>query len=143
MQSGREEAARTVEVAYHLFDSLYTQRIIKLSMLTEALKYEGLNAGECSRLRQFERYVGDCIENLRVIKTYRTPQSLRAFGRIFTIFLPPFYAPTFAHLAVDTNSLAMGILMSIFVPLCLSALFESIQLVSEMESNHDVLYFAS
>ena len=132
MQSGREEAARTVEVAYHLFDSLYAQRIMKLTLLMQALKYEGLSSSEASRIRQFERYLGDCIEELRVIKTYRTPRALHAFGRVFTLILPPFYGPSYAQLAIDTNSLTMGILMAIFVPLCLSALFESLVKVSEI-----------
>lgn len=131
MKSGREEAARTVEVAYRLFDSLYTQRVMKLTMLTEAFKYEGLNHSEASRIRQYERFLGECIEDLRVIKTYRTPQALRAFGRIFTVCLPPFYAPSFAQLAFDLDSLAMGILMSIITPLCLTALFESIQVLED------------
>mmetsp|Transcript_2681 Transcript_2681/g.6195 ORF Transcript_2681/g.6195 Transcript_2681/m.6195 type:complete len:644 (-) Transcript_2681:688-2619(-) len=131
MSSGRKEAARTVEVAYRLFDSLYTQRVMKLTMLTEAFKYEGLNHSEASRIRQYERFLGECIEDLRVIKTYRTPQALRAFGRVFTVILPPFYAPSFAQLAFDLNSLVMGILMSIITPLCLTALFESIQVLED------------
>merc|ERR1719291_49767 len=45
---------------------------------------------------------------------------------MFTLILPPFYGPSYAKLAIDTKSLTMGILMAIFVPLCLSALFESI-----------------
>ena len=131
MRIGRREAAKTVEVAYRLFDSLYTQRIMKLTMLVEAFKYEGLNHSEASRIRQYERFLGECIENLRVIKTYRTPQALRAFGRIFTVLLPPFYAPSFAQLAFDLDSLAMGIFMSIITPLCLTALFESIQVLED------------
>jgi hypothetical protein len=131
LKIGRREAAKTVEVAYRLFDSLYTQRIMKLTMLVEAFKYEGLNHSEASRIRQYERFLGECIENLRVIKTYRTPQALRAFGRVFTVLLPPFYAPSFAQLAFDLDSLTMGIFMAIITPLCLTALFESIQVLED------------
>jgi hypothetical protein len=131
LKIGRREAAKTVEVAYSLFDSLYTQRIMKLTMLVEAFKYEGLNHSEASRIRQYERFLGECIENLRVIKTYRTPQALRAFGRVFTVLLPPFYAPSFAQLAFDLDSLTMGIFMAIITPLCLTALFESIQVLED------------
>ena len=129
--SGRTEAARTVEVAYRLFDSLYTQRVMKLTMLCEALKMEGLNHSEASRIRQYERFCGECIELLRVIKTYRTPQALRSFGRVFTFILPPFYASSFAQLALDLNSLGLGVCFAVITPLCLTALFESIQVLED------------
>jgi len=84
MKSGRVKAATIVEVAYRLMDSLYTQRIVKISKLSEKIKSQGLSATETSRLRQYERFIGEAIENLRMFKMYRTPQALRSFGRIFT-----------------------------------------------------------
>mmetsp|Transcript_13727 Transcript_13727/g.19627 ORF Transcript_13727/g.19627 Transcript_13727/m.19627 type:complete len:289 (+) Transcript_13727:1007-1873(+) len=131
LKSGRLEAAQTIEVAYNLFDSLYTQRIIKLSKLTEVFKAVGLNFSEASRIRQYERFIGEAVEGLRMVKMYRTPQALRAFGRIFTVALPPLYAATFAQLALDTGSLAIGITMSVLTPLCLTALFESINALED------------
>ncbi len=125
LQSGREEAAEIVEVQYRLFDSLYTRRVIKLTQLTEVLKSKGLSATEGSRLRQYERYIGESIEGLRMIKMYRTPQALRAFGRFFTLLLPPLYAASFSSLAIEMQSLAIGILFAVITPLCLTALFES------------------
>ena len=73
----RKEVIRTLTVAYKLFDSLYTQRIIKLSKLTEKLKLLGLHATEVSRIRQYELFIGEAVEGLRMIKMYRTPQALR------------------------------------------------------------------
>lgn len=99
-KSGRREAARTAEVAYRLYDSLYTKRIIRLSALCENFKRAGLPSGEASRIRQYERFLGEAIENLRMIKNYRTPQTLRSFARLFTTLLPPFFAPTYAQIAV-------------------------------------------
>jgi hypothetical protein len=131
LKSGRREAAEIVQVAYRLFDSLYTQRIIQLSYLTEQLKQYGLSTSEASRIRQYERYVGEAVEGLRAYKMYRTPQALRAFGRIFTVILPPFYAPTFAQLAFDLHSLSMGILFAVITPLCLTALYESTQAIED------------
>jgi len=131
LKSGRNEAASIVEVAYCLLDSLYTQRIIKISHLTEKVKSMGLGASEVSRLRQYERFMGEAIEQLRMIKMYRTPQALRCFGRIFTLLLPSFYAPAFAQLALDLDSIAMGILAAILTPLLLTALFESMQLLED------------
>jgi hypothetical protein len=49
--------------------------------------------------------MGEAIENLRMIKNYRTPQTLRSFARLFTTLLPPFFAPTYAQIAVVSNVL--------------------------------------
>ena len=131
LRSGRHEAARTVEVAYRLFDMFCTQRMLKLTMLTETLKAEGLPSGEISRISQFVRFIGEAMEDLRCIKTYRTPQALRSFGRLFTIFLPPFYAPTFAQLSINTGSLGLGITFALITSLGLCALFESVQILED------------
>ena len=90
----------------------------------------GLGATEVSRIRQYERWLGETIEALRQVKLYRTPQTLRSFVRILTIVLPPFYAPTFAALAIE-KSLAVGIIMSIVSTMALAALFESIQVMED------------
>lgn len=131
LKSGRQEAGEIVELQYKLFDSFYTKRVTKLSMLTEQLKSMGLSATEGSRLRQYERYIGEAIEGLRMHKMYRTPQALRSFGRIFTVLLPPLYAPSFSQLAFDLHSLTMGILFAVITPLCLTALFESVQAIED------------
>ena len=59
------------------------------------------------------------------------PFAKRAFGRIFSAGLPPIYAPTFAQLAFDLNSLAIGILFAVVTPLCLTALFETIRALED------------
>jgi hypothetical protein len=128
---GRREASRTVEVAYRLFDSLLTTDMAKFSYLTEVLKRYGLPANEASRIRQWERFIGEAIEDLRMIKTYRTPQALRSFARIFTIFLPAFYSSDFCQLARNTNSLSLGLAFSIITSLSLTALFESIYILED------------
>lgn len=66
-----------------------------------------------------------------MIKMYRSPQALRSFGRIFTLLLPPFYAPTFAQISHDLNSLGMGIMFAIITAMGLTALFESIQVLED------------
>lgn len=127
LRRGRNEATRIMEVAYGLFDSSSTRRITKLTMLTEKLKTAGLSCTETSRIRQYERYLNEGMENLRNIKMYRTPQALRSFARLFTNVLPPLYAPAFAHVALEVESLTVGILMCVFTTLALTALFEAIQ----------------
>lgn len=129
--SGRKEAAQMMEVSYALFESMSTRRFVELSFLAEVLKGAGLSTSEVSRIRQYERFIGDNIENLRVIKMYRTPQALLAFARLFTLFLPPFYAPTFAQLGLDMGSLGVGICFALFAIIGLSALYESIQVLED------------
>jgi len=130
-RAGRKEAARTAEVAYMLYESLYTHRMTSLSLLSEKVKLAGLGASEASRIRQYERWIGDAIENLRMIKSYRTPQALRSFTRIFSTLLPPFFAPTFAQLGFTTGSLAYGILFAVITSLCLNALVEGIDILED------------
>ena len=130
-KSGRREAARTAEVAYMLYDSLYTHRMTTLAILSEKVKLAGLGASEASRIRQYERWIGDAIENLRMIKSYRTPQTLRSFTRIFATLLPPFFAPTFAQLGFTTGSLGYGITFAVITSLCLNALVEGIDILED------------
>ena len=152
-RSGRREAARTAEVrtkerlvilhgrynitwsffqvAYRLYDSLYSRRFVKLSKLSDKIKLAGLGGSEGSRIRQFERYMGDAIENLRMIKMYRTPQTLRSFARLFTTLLPPFFAPTFAELAINVDSLTVAIMFAVIVSLCLNALLKGVEILED------------
>jgi len=128
---GRKEASRILRVSYRLLDSLYTRRLTRLSQLAETLRKLGLASGELSRIRQYERFIGEAIEGLRMFKHYRTPLALRSFARLFTLILPPFYAPTFAQLAKDLRSLAVGLTFSVITTLALTALFESIQVLED------------
>jgi hypothetical protein len=130
-KTGRQEAARTIEVAYHLLDSMTTQRLTRLVIYSEKLKKIGLPSGEISRIRQYERFISSMIEQLRMLKLYRTPQAFRSFARIFILILPPFYAPTFAQVAVDVDSLGVGIAFGIITALGLVALFESHQILED------------
>lgn len=66
-----------------------------------------------------------------MIKKYRTPQALRSFARLFTLLLPPFYAPYYGQMGRDLNSLSMGIAFSIFTAVALTALFESINQIED------------
>jgi hypothetical protein len=128
---GRAEAAKTIEVAYYLLESMTTQRMTRLVFYSERLKKIGLPSGEISRLRQFERYISNTLEQLRMVKMYRTPQAFRSFARIFTLILPPFYAPTYAQVGRDVNSLGVGIAFGIITAVGLTALFESLQILED------------
>ena len=78
---GKRQAAATVEVAYRLLESM-SHRMTRLSVYGERIKAAGLPSGEVSRIRQYERFIEDCIEKLRMIKMYRTPQAFRSFARM-------------------------------------------------------------
>lgn len=65
-----------------------------------------------------------------MIKKYRTPQALRSFARLFSLLLPPFYAPFYGQMAIELQSLGLAIAFSIFTSIALTSLFESI---SQME----------
>lgn len=130
-RQGRKEASRTTEVAYHLLESMTTQRMTRLLLYSERLKKIGLPSGEVSRVRQFERFLSDIVEQLRMVKMYRSPQALRSFARLFTLLLPPFYAPTFAQVAREVDSVTVGVLFGIITAVGLTALFESLQVLED------------
>ena len=81
---------------------------------------------QATRVRQWERVVLESVEKLLKIKMYRTPQGLRSFCRLFSVFLPPFYAPFYAQMAHDLNSLAIAIVFSVLTSIALTALFETV-----------------
>lgn len=124
-RSGRKETAEVMNLGVDVYDSIL-ERMGRVTLLCEVLKEEGLPPNEATRIRQWERMVLEDLEGLRMTKWYRTPQALRSFARLFTVFLPAFYAPYYAQLAHDLNSLAAGIIYAVLVSLALTALFESI-----------------
>jgi len=128
---GKRQAAETVQVAYRLLHSMTSHRLTRLAVYGERIKKAGLPSGEVSRIRQYERFLEDNVKRLRMIKAYRTPQAFRSFARLFTIFLPPFYAPTYAQVAIDTHSLGLGVAFGIVTALALTALFESLQVLED------------
>jgi len=126
---GRAEAERTLDLASKLYGCMLV-RFGRLTDLCEVFKSEGLPPNEATRIRQWERIVLENCDGLRMIKLYRTPQALRSFARLFTVFLPPFYAPSYAEIALRLGSLGVGITFSVLTSLALTALFETI---SQME----------
>lgn len=122
---GKKEAKKINDVGDQLHASVI-KRIANLTQFCEILKREGLPGNEAARLRQWERQLAQYVEGLRVIKHYRTPQALRSFGRIFSMILPPFYAPFYADLGYKVQSLSMGILFAVLTSVALCGLFETV-----------------
>lgn len=126
---GRKQRENVVAVSRKLHRSIL-EHMCFITEQCELLKREGLPPNEATRIRQWERFLSQEIEQMLVIKSYRTPQALRSFARLFTVFLPPFYAPYYGQLAVNLNSLWVGIVFSILTSIALTSLFESL---SQME----------
>jgi hypothetical protein len=121
----RQYAKEGREIGDQLMEAILT-RVNRISLYCEILKLEGLPGNEAARIRQWEREIVLQIETLQVIKEYRTPQALRSLCRLFSVLLPPYYAPFYAQMAVDLKSLPMAIAFSILTSLALTALFESL-----------------
>lgn len=98
--------------------------------MEEVLKGEGLPAQEATRVRMWERSAHEYFEFVRVVKTYRTPQALRSFSRLFSVFLPPLYAPYYSQMAHKLNSLGAALAFATFTSIALTSLFET---VSQLE----------
>eukprot|EP00538_Stauroneis_constricta_P006733 CAMPEP_0119570542 /NCGR_PEP_ID=MMETSP1352-20130426/43666_1 /TAXON_ID=265584 /ORGANISM="Stauroneis constricta, Strain CCMP1120" /LENGTH=417 /DNA_ID=CAMNT_0007620211 /DNA_START=30 /DNA_END=1283 /DNA_ORIENTATION=- len=122
---GKAEAEAGQKLAFHLHRSKL-KHLTYITQLCEELKRQGLPPNEATRIRQWERMVNERLESLRFIKEYRTPQALRSFARLFSVFLPPFYAPYYAELAQQLDSLGIGITFSVLTSIALTSLFESL-----------------
>ena len=70
-KAGQAEAADLLQVSAQLYEQIM-QDFANLSHLCEILKQEGLPANEASRIRQWERFMLEEIENIRMVKRYRT-----------------------------------------------------------------------
>lgn len=78
---------------YEVFDGV--------SKANEALRAQEVPANEVSRANQYLRYLIADFENMRIVREYRTPQSLRAYSTIFLNAFPILFGPTFAQLSAD------------------------------------------
>mmetsp|Transcript_26508 Transcript_26508/g.58888 ORF Transcript_26508/g.58888 Transcript_26508/m.58888 type:complete len:401 (+) Transcript_26508:165-1367(+) len=125
LPNGMNEAREIEEVSSRIHTSMIA-RMGKFSKQCEFLKLQGLPGNEASRIRQWEQFIIDAIEGLRLVKSYRTPQALRSYSRILSVIVPPFFCPYYADLARSTGSLGLGIFYAILTALALTGLFECI-----------------
>mmetsp|Transcript_22765 Transcript_22765/g.34241 ORF Transcript_22765/g.34241 Transcript_22765/m.34241 type:complete len:395 (-) Transcript_22765:236-1420(-) len=130
-KQGKHEYSRLTVLNKQAMRSVIALHINTLTLKCEHIKQEGLPANEASRIRQWEHSMLQQINILRHIKTYRTPQALRSFARLFVIILPGFYAPYFAQVARDLRSLPFGLIFTLLTSIALTALFESIRVLED------------
>jgi len=62
------------------------------------------------------------FENIINIKNYRTPNSLRAYTKVFLNIFPIIFGPFFAHIAVIKESIGFGIVIAVVYSLVLTIL---------------------
>jgi hypothetical protein len=127
---GRKEALETRAVDIRLYKSIIL-RFGHLADLCEILKQQGIPANEAARIRQWERFLLGALEELRMLKMYRTPQALRSFARLFAVFLPAFYSPYYAQVARDLNSIGTAVAFAALASIALTSLFEAIAQIED------------
>lgn len=67
-----------------------------LSLLTIEMRRMGVQSTEISRINQYISKMIIAFDNLKIIHTYRTPVTLRAYSKVFIYLFPVLYGPYFA-----------------------------------------------
>lgn len=98
---------------YQVFDGV--------SKANERLRDKAVPANEVSRANQYLRFLIADFEAMRIIREYRTPQSLRAYSTLFLNAFPILFGPTFAYLSAEGPVWA-GFLVAAFYSLVLVSL---------------------
>lgn len=75
------------------------ERVSSLSEHIQKLREKELNPGEVSRMNQYISKILVDVENIKMIRTYRTPLTLRAYSRVFIYSFPIIYGPYFEFTA--------------------------------------------
>ncbi|MBT1703179.1 hypothetical protein [Chryseosolibacter indicus] len=76
----------------------------QLSTLTMQMRNYGVQSGEVSRLSQYVSKMIIAFDNLKIIHTYRTPVTLRAYSKVFIYIFPIIYGPYFANTFHDFSA---------------------------------------
>jgi hypothetical protein len=126
----REDAAETLSLSAKFLDSIVYHEM-RITEACEVLKQEGMATQESIRIREWEIFMANYVESLRMIKVYRTPQALRSYARLFSAIMPSLYVPYFADLARQVDSLGFAILLGVVTALALTGLFETIYLMED------------
>lgn len=76
----------------------------QLSGITNAMRQHGVQSSEISRVNQYVSKMIIAFDNLKVIHTYRTPVTLRAYSKVFIYIFPIIYGPYFASTFHDFSA---------------------------------------
>lgn len=77
----------------------------KLSQVTMSMRNHGVQSGEFSRVSQYLSKMIIAFDNMKIIHTYRTPITLRAYSKVFIYIFPVIYGPYFASNFKDFSAL--------------------------------------
>ncbi len=80
----------------------------QVSRLNERVRQAGVLVNEITLANQYLTHIIRDFEKLTTIRDYRTPLALRGYWQVFLNLFPIFFAPLFAHLAVQYHSLIVG-----------------------------------
>ena len=134
--NGDEHVNRIDKIYKELFSNLYDylhsaipnpntyDNIIKLltdvSLSNEKIRPFLIDT-ENSRLQNNLRFMAIGLEKIINIKNYRTPNSLRAYTKVFLNVFPIIFGPFFAHIAIN-KGMEFGIAIAIIYSLVLTIL---------------------
>jgi hypothetical protein len=77
----------------------------RLSKLTQSMRNYGVQSGEISRISQYVSKMIIAFDNMKIIHTYRTPITLRAYSKVFIYVFPVIYGPYFASTFKDFSAM--------------------------------------
>lgn len=77
----------------------------QLSQITLEMKKYGVQSTEVSRVSQYVSKMIIAFDSLKIIHTYRTPVTLRAYSKVFIYIFPIIYGPYFASTSHDFSAL--------------------------------------
>lgn len=106
------------------------EQISELSKALQKLRKLDMYLGEVSRVNQYVSKLTIDIENIKVIRQYRTPVTLRAYSRVFIYSFPVLYGPYFVHAAQEYSH---G--LEYFMPIIFSFILVSLDNIQEHLEN--------
>ncbi|MTI21677.1 hypothetical protein E1176_11655 [Fulvivirga sp. RKSG066] len=101
-----------------------------LSSHLQGFRHLELPSGEVSRINQYLSKVIIDIENIKVIRQYRTPVTLRAYSKVFIYSFPIIYGPYFMYSAQEYSH---G--LEYFMPVIFSFILVSLDNIQEHLEN--------
>ena len=76
----------------------------ELSLISMEMRNYGVQSGEISRISQYVSKMIIAFDNMKIIRAYRTPITLRSYSKFFIYAFPIVYGPYFASTFKDYSS---------------------------------------
>lgn len=85
------------EKSFEKFEEDVYASISALSQVIQKFRAQDMYLGEVSRINQYLSKLSIDVENIKVIRQYRTPITLRAYSKVFIFSFPIIYGPYFVY----------------------------------------------